>query len=242
MAGVRTAAALLLVVALLAGCLGTLTPSSARTRLDLPEEAAARWSRNASLAGILGTEGSLTPRPPSGQGDASPSPTAPTKVLPIVDGDVGDGRGLLWFFAFTAPDEEGILAVASGPAVGGIRTGEYEGYELEPLEGWRLDSTEAAEAAREANASFRRAAEEPGARLYYELHEPENGSAAWRIYASPAPTRPGWTARVDARTGNVTVKQGTPDWAWEHPREGPGSLYGAGDGEEPGTGEGDGSR
>lgn len=237
MSRARTAAVGVLAAVLLAGCLATLTPSSARTRLDLAEEAAARWSRNATLAGILGTEGSLAPQAPSGQGDAVPSPTVPSRVIPLADGHVGDGRGLLWFFAFTAPEEEGVLAVASGPAVGGIRTGEYDGYSLEPLADWRLDSTDAARAARSANASFRRAAAEPGARLYYELHEPGNGSASWWIYASPHPSEDGWTARVDARTGDVTVKEGIPSWEWEDPREGPGSLYGSGygdEGEDPG--------
>lgn len=223
-----------LVVALLApGCLSTLAPGTAGDRLPLARQAAAKWSRNATLAGVLGTEGSLQPQAPEGQEDATP--TVPADMLPVADGDVGDGEGLLWFYAFVAPDEEGILGVASGPGVGGVRTGEHTGYDLDPLpegaleEG--LDSDEAIQAAREANASFHRAAGGPHGRLYYELHAPENGSPAWRIYASPDPAEPGWSARVDASTGEVTVEEGVPDWGWEDPRDRPGAGYGQGTGE-----------
>lgn len=232
MSGARRAAVLALAPLLLAGCLGTITPSSAQTRLDLAQAAAHKWSPNATLAGVLGTEGSLAPQPPQGQEDAVPSPSVPRQALPVADNDVGDGRGLLWFFAFTAPDEEGILAVTSGPAVGGVRTGEYRGYDLEPLGEWELDSTDAVEAAMGTNGSFARAAAAPGARLYYELHQPRNGSASWRIYASPHPSKDGWSAKVDAVTGDATVQEGIPTWGWEDPRDGPGSLYGSGYGDE----------
>lgn len=213
----RRRAVLGLTAALLAaGCLTTLAPQSMDSRLDLARDAASRWSPNATLAGVLGTEGSLTPEAPSGQEDAVP--TAPTEGI-SVDGEIGDGEALVWFFAFVAPEKDETLAVASGPAVGGMRSGQYEGYDLEPVGEWSVDSTDAAEAAAR-NSSFAEAADEPGARIYYELHQPPNGSASWRVYASPAGEL-GWTAVVDASTGEAEVHEGTPTWGWQDPRDSP---------------------
>lgn len=210
---------LLLLAVTAAGCLTTLDPDSAQERLTLARQVAERWSPNATLAGLLGTEGPLTPQAPQGQEDAVP--TVPTDTVPTGDDDVGDGEGLLWVYGFVAPEKDGVLAVASGLAVGGVRAGQHDGLDLPAMGEWRLDSTDAAEAARNANTSFRNASQAPGARLYYELHDPQDEPPRWRIHASPDPEEAGWTATVDAQDGDVTVQEGLPDWGWEDPRDPP---------------------
>ena len=193
-----------LLAAAFAGCVEApsfLTQSdaeaTARENKDLADNAALAWNPEAVLVGIAAFE-------------ASAAHAAESKGLLPADPTVGNGRALLWFYAYQTPggaesrlfrvDADGRIQVENTSMVpmGDIGS-------IEPLGSWSVDS-DAAMAAAQADEKFRAVAAAENASVVSAVGNHE-GSGKWALVAMNEEKVVG--AVVDAVTGELLLVEAT---------------------------------
>ncbi len=182
------AAALLAASALgLPGCLedgvSLLTAQEAREHADT---AAEEWQDDATLVNIFGIEagpeareqlsGLLQSGNDPSEGDADADERAMLAAVSGADDDVpGDGKAPVWMFSYVA-DEEGFLVGVTSAGVLFAQQGDGEETSLfgnRPVEGWRIDSDDGADVARQ-DKGYEEAVADPRAMAFTILVQSES--------------------------------------------------------------------
>lgn len=189
-----------LLAAAFAGCVEApsfLTSSdaeaSARENKDLADNAAAAWNPEAVLVGVTAFE-------------ASAAHAQEAQGMVPVDPTVGNGRALLWFYAYQTPggnesrlfrvDADGRIQVENTSMVPMKEIGA-----LDPVDGWAIDSDAAMSAAR-ADERFDQAVKAENASVVSAVGNHE-GVTKWALVALTEETVVG--ALVDATTGELLM-------------------------------------
>lgn len=207
-----------------AGCLeGGVTLLTAEEARGTADDAAEAWSEDARLVGASGMEFGPEARERfaailRGEGPATGAPMEPEDeaeraMLGAVTGaqdDVpGDGKAPLWIFSYWSESAEGGYDVAvTGEGV--VHEAETEGPAMpfaggrQPIDGWRIDSDEGSEVARD-DAGYARAAADPAAMAFTVLMQGSD-SPVWLFAVETGPREGrdgGQMVAVDAATGEA---------------------------------------
>jgi hypothetical protein len=166
----------------LPGCLegevGLLTAKDARSDAD---DAAEDWQEDAALVSAFGMEAGREAREemasllggrdePGSEGQIPDEERAMLAAVAGAEDDIpGDGKAPLWVFSYVSEDAEATIEVGvTGEGVvfthEGDGGGEDEGFGLfgsRPVSGWRIDSDDGADVARE-DSGFEQAVQDPG--------------------------------------------------------------------------------
>lgn len=155
----------------LAGCTGGADPFvPAKDKLGVAQEAASAWSTNATLVQVQGIDPAVSP-PQSGGEDATP-------LAWRLDPDLGDGRSQAWGYLFTAPDRETsyhVVVAGNGTVrhAAEQQANETGAFTLEPnvapVEGWEVDSDEAARVVADANGTWNVLGEDPATLVTFSM-------------------------------------------------------------------------
>lgn len=205
MIGLRSLAVLLLALLAapaLAGCAGeTASGATVLEHREAAEDRAAQWDEQARLSKVTGVEGRHAEHV---AGDERLPEEEPFWAPAANDSDVGDGRSAVWAYEFASPSQSDTVLQVAVDAAGTVVSTSTEPRKAEdqPLPAGVLDSDEAAEIAKQANAELREGLQksDPGVSLHL-VHEEDHGVAVWRV--SGGGEQSGGTVTLDARSGEV---------------------------------------
>lgn len=186
-----------LVMAAFAGCLDApsfLTESdveaTALENKDLADGAAAAWSAEAKLVGITAFE-------------ASPTHAAASMGKAPVDATIGNGRALVWLYAYQTMDDSRVFRVDADGRIQVENTSMVPQAEVpkgEPVGAFTVDSDAAMKAAR-ADATFDAAAAAENASVVSALGS-DGGVTKWALVAVGEKVV---VAVVDANSGSLLM-------------------------------------
>lgn len=187
----------------LAGCATVAAnEATAEDHREMAEERAREWDEDAQLVRVIGVEGR------HGEHFAGVDSRPTNRSFwhgAVDDGDVGDGRCVVWTYRFVAeqpdPSHAYRVAIQDGEIVStGLRANPDA---TEPLPEGLIDSDEAAQAARDAHEGIDEGldGDDPGLTLQL-VHDEEEDVPVWRVVGGGGQGT-GGAVVLDARTGGI---------------------------------------